>query len=147
MKKWSKAWQSENRSFLKENQIDWSCKSLRRTECSECTRDYRKPFAYAPRPANKNETLITYDRFSSASKGPRHYFPPSTPAILPISYEDAIERVQPGLSRWSGGYQGGTFLTLSILNGELGRYISARRFDADDVADFIRSLVRNSSFQ
>lgn len=104
MKKRSTRWQSENRLLVEENQIDWSCKSLQRTECSGSTETIERalclcPLPSPPCPANKNETLITYDRFSSASKGPCHYFPPSTTAILPIIRRH--ERVQPGLSQRS----------------------------------------------
>lgn len=42
-----------------------------------------------------------------------------------LSYEDTIERVQLGLSRRLRGYQGGTFLTLSILNGVGSLHICA----------------------
>jgi len=78
-------WQSENRLLLEENQIDWSCKSLRSVECSGSTETVERVLCLcSPYPANKNETLITYDRFSSASKEPCYYFSPFTPAILPI---------------------------------------------------------------
>lgn len=50
-----------------------------------------KALSPAPRPANKNETLITYDRFSPASEGPCHYFPLSLRRSY-LSHGDATER-------------------------------------------------------
>lgn len=89
-----------------ENQIDWSCKSLRRTECSRSTETIERALClYSSCPANKNETLITYDRFSSASKGRAIIFLPLLRRSY-LSYEDTIERVQPGLSRQSGVSRG-----------------------------------------
>lgn len=97
-------------------------------------KDYRKPFACIPRPANKNETLITYDRFSSASKGPYHYFPPTT-AILPITRRRDRTRTSRVIAAVGGIKRERS--SLCQFSTELGCYISARRFDADD-ADLIR---------
>lgn len=94
-------------------------------------KDYRKPFACIPRPANKNETLITYDRFSSASKGPYHYFPPTT-AFLPIIRRRDRTRTSRVIAAVVGGIKGERS-SLCQFSTELGCYISAHRFDADDV--------------
>jgi len=101
-------WQSENRLPLEENQIDWSCKSLRSVECSGSTETVERVLCLcSPYPANKNETLITYDRFSSASKGPCYYFSPFTPAILPIIWRHDRTRIARAIA--AREYQGEMF--------------------------------------
>lgn len=111
--------------------------------------DYRKPFCLPlvlPIKMKLSSRMID-SRLPRKGSAIIFLFHSGDPAYRTKTRQNA-RTTQPGLLRGGRGWRRETFLTLSILNGVGSRYTSARRFDADDVADFIRnfaSLVCRSS--